>query len=97
MALDDALLLDLVGEIYEAAISPETWPRVLERISDALDGAAILTGVQRLPEGIPSATFARLDPDCFGLSNAITPPLRRTWPAPCNGTVSPQTRLSGHS
>lgn len=63
MGLHDDLLVDLIGNIYEAATLPSRWPQVLEAVSDQLAGAAILTGIQRLPEGIPSAMFARLDPE----------------------------------
>lgn len=62
MGLHEDLLVDLIGSIYEAAMLPSRWPQVLEAVSDHLAGAAILTGIQRLPEGIPSAMFARLDP-----------------------------------
>lgn len=32
-------MLEIVGEIYEAALQPELWPKVLERIATLLNGA----------------------------------------------------------
>jgi DNA-binding CsgD family transcriptional regulator/PAS domain-containing protein len=56
-------LFDLVGDIHEAALAPELWPAVLERVGDALGGMAIHLGIQRLPAGIDFVAFSRLDPE----------------------------------
>ena len=48
----DAGLLELVGEIYQAGLEPENWPRVLRQLSDAFaaDLACIYTPIVARPE-----------------------------------------------
>lgn len=48
----DAGLLELVGEIYQAGLEPENWPRVLKQLSDAFaaDLACIYTPIVTRPE-----------------------------------------------
>lgn len=60
--LSSDLLLDLIGDVYRAALAPGDWPRVLLRIGDAYDGAAVHFGIQRLPIGILLVTYVRIDP-----------------------------------
>ena len=63
MTISDESILDVVGEVYAAALTPTALPGALERISDAFGGAGINTAVQRLPEGMNSPCFVRLDAD----------------------------------
>ena len=67
MGISTDTVLDLIGEVYDATAAPDGWQRVADRFSDELGGAAVLFGIQRLPSGIPTATFARLDPNCVAL------------------------------
>jgi hypothetical protein len=67
MGIATDTLLDLIGNVYDATASPGGWQRVAYQVSEALGGAAVLFGIQRLPSGIPTTTFARLDPNCVAL------------------------------
>jgi DNA-binding CsgD family transcriptional regulator/PAS domain-containing protein len=41
-----AVLLDLIGEIYESALEPQLWPKVLERIASQVQGEATVLMAQ---------------------------------------------------
>ena len=48
----------LIAEIYEAALEPCGWEAVLTKISDQLNGAAIITDTRSTPDGLPVALFS---------------------------------------
>ncbi|HXS26397.1 MAG TPA: helix-turn-helix transcriptional regulator [Steroidobacteraceae bacterium] len=58
---DPAQVADLIGEIYEAALDPALWPRVLKRVRALLDGAS------------PMFAAAALDSDRFYPSIDVDP------------------------
>jgi DNA-binding CsgD family transcriptional regulator/PAS domain-containing protein len=58
---DELQLAGLIGDIYGAALQPEQWPGVLDRVSDAFGGAAVIMAVQNLPRGAGFVAMSRLD------------------------------------
>lgn len=56
----------LVADLYESAVDPECWRGTLDRIGDALGGAALVAGLHR-PSGMVFDISNRLDPDRHAL------------------------------
>src|SRR5581483_9041555 len=53
-----AMLLELVGEIYESALDPQLWPNVLERIASMVQGEATVLMARDSLERTPTITHA---------------------------------------
>lgn len=45
--MDEPEMLDLVGDIYDAVIDPERWPRVLESVGQAFNAAVLVSRMTR--------------------------------------------------
>ncbi len=57
--LDESSFLDL---LYGAALEPQLWPSVLERLADGLGGTSALLSRFNLVDGSGSGVVARIDP-----------------------------------
>lgn len=67
---DEARLLAAIGDIYDAALVPERWPGVLERIGDLMNGSAVMFGVHAADGATSFVTSSRLDPAYMELFRA---------------------------
>jgi DNA-binding CsgD family transcriptional regulator len=56
-------VLDLVGSIYDAALDPQLWPDILNRIGDAVGGPQTVFGIYDPPNGLVNVHAPRTDPD----------------------------------
>lgn len=71
--LDDRKVLELIGEIYEAALDPATWPSTLAHLQQVVRGAAPAQAESGLREG--GVSFEGLEKVAPGSAGA-TPHLR---------------------
>ncbi len=60
--VDDALSMDLVERIYDAALEPALWPDTLLAITDAVGGRQVMMGLHDVDGGALSVLAPRLDP-----------------------------------
>lgn len=56
----------IAGSLYDAAMEPRLWPQALDRMGDALGGAALVAGYHR-KSGLCFSTANRLDPEAMAL------------------------------
>jgi DNA-binding CsgD family transcriptional regulator len=60
----EAVLLELIGKIYDAAVDQSRWPQFLEHLAEVIDGHAVNLSHTPLPDGEASMmSVVRLDPE----------------------------------
>lgn len=76
--MDQDTLLNLIGQIYDAAAAPERWPVVLQEIADAFGAQeASLSAVS--PNSVPWLVAPRTDPAFLQSYGAYYHPLNLFW------------------
>jgi hypothetical protein len=74
----DPTISALIGNIYDAAMAPEHWPNVLDRLRDRLEATAVAFGTDDSPRGDALSghyTDTRL-PGAAGTAGAALSPRR---------------------